>query len=298
MNSKLLKKAQKWATSWSVPLLCPIPIPGHASTSQWKTCVEGTTEAPGRNHPTVGQWLLHRYGGPRIVAADPMVGAAGLWIDGREFVERLYANECESKLTRVSAKNLASAGYVTWEKRVHGLASYQVSNDDARTWRPDRWSIDRKSIKNKKAAKKVFLPVDLIVTSPPFGKNHDAGNTGVNKDCVEDKNLHAAQAWGKDPRNIGNLKGWRLWEALLQIYGQMASYLKKGGTAVVILRNYIRDGKDVDDVGNHLVLMRMAGFKIVGVHPREVWATGHRAKYVHTMGMPYTDLEFTVVLTK
>lgn len=225
------------------------------------------------------------------MAADPMVGAGGLWIDGREFVKRLYANECEKKLVRVANDNLVHAGY--------DLSSYYggwTNNDDARTWQPSNLKVTPTA---KKADRVRFLPVDLVLTSPPFGRPHDAGNTGANVGCVDRKNLHASQSFGKDPRNVGRLKGWRLWEALLQIYSNMFSYLKKGGTALVILRNHIRQDSEVDDIGvGHLPLFRMAGFRIEGLHPREVWVTGHRAVHVYEHGAAYTDLEWVAVLTK
>jgi hypothetical protein len=270
-----LKVADGWVRRWQyrlggqkLELLEAIPHPGLAKPSHWKDCVPGTTKIAGRNHPDVGAWLARKYGDPKKSAADPMVSVGGLWLKTKGLIKRLHANDCEFPLVFLAQENLVL------RRQIDAL----FSGEDAVSWRPPG-------------------AVHLILTSPVFGQNHSSGATRQQKSIRKDKDIYAVQAFqAKAPGNLAHLAGPQYWATMLRIYAQMRSYLSRAGTAVVLLRNHVRSGKEVDDVGNHLALMSIAGFRILGLHPRKLEPTMYNRWHFEKSGRPYVGLEWAVCL--
>jgi hypothetical protein len=258
-----------WANLWGCDFLEPVPVPGLAHAATWSGTAPGTTRAPGKNHPLAGAWLVDQYCPSGGVCADPMFGIGGLWVKvSLKKVGALHGCEIESALCDLGRVNLKPLD-------IH-LTS--LSHSNAIKWRP----------KTK---------ADLILFSPPFLQNHSAGSTAHQQNIRERKSLHTMQEFGSHPENLGRKKKEEFWIGLASVYENISCYIKHNGHMVVILRNRILHGRETDEVGRHINLMRSAGFKIIGVHPRDlVRPTGYQAwKFAKDPSMPWIRYEWAVV---
>ncbi|MBI4863478.1 MAG: hypothetical protein HY815_24920 [Candidatus Riflebacteria bacterium] len=200
--------------------------------------MKGSMRAPGKNHPLVGAWLVTRWAQPGGVCADPMIGVGGLWLRTNGTVGRLYGCEIEPGLCALARDNLPAGVLV-------------LSQGDARSWKPPE-------------------PVNMVLFSPPFLQNHSAGATAHQQEIRERKRLHTMQEFGSDPANLGSTKSQGFWSGMGLIYKQARLYLAGGGHLAVVLRNRIRKRRETNEVGEHIRLIRGAGFDLVGVHPRDL----------------------------
>lgn len=242
--------------SWGIPLLDPIPVPGHANQKDWGNTTKGSLEAVGRNHPRAGAWLISRYARVGCVAGDPMIGVGGLWLAQRSRVGLLCGSEVEPELVTLAQENLAQACGEQQEQQALSLRENRIAVADAREWKPGVW-------------------LEFVLSSPPFRQNHTAGATENQQRIRRQKNLHSMQAFGKSPGNLTREKGAAFWEAMAQVYANTRSLMALGAHALFVLKNHVRNGQEVDEVGLHLEAMRRGGLEILGAHPRELWPTGY-----------------------
>lgn len=157
------------------------------------------------------------------------------------------------------------------------LVDSWVQRADARTWQP----INRQ---------------DLVMFSPPFLQNHSAGATAHQHEIRDRKGLHAMQAFGVSDGNLGSMRADEFWRAMLDVYCCVYEYTKISGHMVVILRNLIRQGLEVDIVGQHVSLMRNHGWSILGAHPRALRPTGYQQwKVARNASTPWIKTEWAVV---
>jgi hypothetical protein len=257
------------ANLWRSELLDPVPVPGLANAATWQGTVLGTTRAPGKNHPLVGAWLVERYCPPAGICADPMFGPGGLWVRAPEKQLRaVYGCEIEEPLCQLARKNLECCQFRTTS----------VSCSDACHWEPPSLA-------------------DLVLFSPPFLQNHSAGKTAHQQGIRERKSLHTMQEFGCHPGNLGRKSATEFWDAMTSVYTRVASYVRSSGHMVVVLRNRIRHGREMDEVGRHIHLMRDAGFVILGVHARDLQRpTGYQAwKFARDPNMAWIRYEWVVV---
>ena len=153
------------------------------------------------------------------------------------------------------------------------------SQGNARTWAPPCGSL-----------------VDLVLFSPPFLQNHSAGATEHQQEIREAKGLHTMQEFGVTVGNLGRLKAPDFWLGMADVYRQVLTYTKAAGRMVVILRNYIRRGQEVDEIGDHLALMREASWEIEGAHPRALRPTGYQQwKVARDPSTPWIRTEWAIV---
>lgn len=265
------RRVAEWAARWDCDLLDPVPVPGLATAATWRGAVSGTTRAPGKNHPIAAAWLVDRYCPPGGVCVDPMIGTGGLWLRAsRDRIGALYGCEVEESLYELGRGNVGGRGF-----RVSG-----VECSDARRWEPP-------------------APADLVLFSPPFLQNHSSGATAHQQRIRERKSLHTMQQFGTSPDNLGRRRKGEFWVAMSEVYARVADYLGPGGRAVVILRNRIRQGVELDEVGRHIGLMRGAGLVPAGVHPRDLERpTGYQAwKVARDPRTPWVRHEWAVVAT-
>lgn len=147
---------------------------------------------------------------------------------------------------------------------------------DARSWSPPR------------------SPVDFTMFSPPFLQNHSAGKTAYQVALRDRKGLHAMQQFGAAPGNLGSMKEAEFWPAMAAVYRQVRTYTS--GTMVVILRNRIKKGVEVDVVGRHVAEIRWAGWRVEGAHPRALRPTGYQQfKVARDPNTPWIRTEWAVV---
>lgn len=152
-----------------------------------------------------------------------------------------------------------------------------IRQHDARTWRP-------------------FLDADLVMFSPPFLQNHSAGAGEHQQEIRNRKGLHSMQEFGASEGNLGRMKPAEFWPAMLDVYRQVRTYTTNSGVMVVILRNMIRQGHEVQHVGEHVRMMRAAGWNPYGAHPRTLRPTGYtQFKVARDPSTPWIKTEWAIV---
>lgn len=146
---------------------------------------------------------------------------------------------------------------------------------DARTWTPRR-------------------PVGFAMFSPPFLQNHSSGATEHQKQIREKKSLHAMQEFGAAPGNLGRMKPTMFWDAMDAVYRQVFTYAPR---LVVIVRNYIRSGFEVNVVDRHAQGIARAGYMVEGAHRRDLLRpTGYQQwKVARDPSTPWVRYEYALV---
>lgn len=89
-------------------------------------------------------------------------------------------------------------------------------------------------------------------------------------------------------------------EAMLRVYREMYKVLKPGGLAIIVLKNFIRQWKVVDLIGDTVKLCEFCGFKLVKrirfVLPTEsFWRTNYRLQYEKKFKKPFPEKDFETV---
>jgi len=89
-------------------------------------------------------------------------------------------------------------------------------------------------------------------------------------------------------------------QAMLQVYMEMFKVLKPGGLAIVVLKNFIRNWKVVDLIGDTVKLCEHVGFKLVRrirfVLPQQsFWRVSYRPKYERKFKRAFPEEEFASV---
>lgn len=138
----------------------------------------------------------------------------------------------------------------------------------------------------------------LVMFSPPYLQNHSAGATEHQQQIRDSKGLHAMQEFGGSPGNLGRMKPHEFWGAMLEVYRNVRTYTSTFGHMVVIVRNRVSKGREVNEIGEHIALMRAAGWRIEGAHPRALRPTGYTQwKVAADPSTPWVRYEWAVVAT-
>jgi len=72
--------------------------------------------------------------------------------------------------------------------------------------------------------------------------------------------------YGKNKENLGNSSGDTFWEASLKILHGCYAFLKPGGHAIWVCKDYVKAGKRVPFSDHWLALCELVGFKLVCRH--------------------------------
>lgn len=103
--------------------------------------------------------------------------------------------------------------------------------------------------------------------------------------------------YGQSAQNIGNLKRQSYLEAMLQVYQQCFSVLKKGGLMILVVKPFIRDQKLVPLQEDTKQLCQQAGFSFVEEHHRflpsqSFWRVIYAQRFPNA---PKIDKEYVLV---
>jgi hypothetical protein len=142
-------------------------------------------------------------------------------------------------------------------------------------WRPDKPTID--------------VEPTLGITSPPFleGRSALRQDSGVAAEQqVGSAKEHRREMYGAEHGQLGamnegsfqdpdNQTGETFWSASRQILEQLFEVIQPGGHAVFVVKNFVRDGKEVDFTGQWAKLAEAVGFR---------WLHHHRALLVEVHG--------------
>jgi len=158
--------------------------------------------------------------------------------------------------------------------------------------------------------------IDCVLTSPPY----EAAVTG--KDGIDWSKGTRGKAEGNKPRdrskepafnhlsiggagfkygdgkdNIGNLKSDNYLQAMLQVYQQCHSVLRDGGLMILVVKNFLREQKEVDLRADTVKLCEQAGFSYVEEHHRilpsqSFWRVIYAQRFPNA---PKIDKEYVLV---
>jgi len=115
---------------------------------------------------------------------------------------------------------------------------------------------------------------DAIITSPPFSdpRNDDLDRSIRVSSGKLPKVGDATKEWHYSGNtNIGNLKNKDYWAAMKQVYSECHRVLKPGGTMVLIVKGFTRDGQYIDLPQQTAGLVETLGFKQFDRWERELW---------------------------
>jgi len=110
----------------------------------------------------------------------------------------------------------------------------------------------------------------------------------------------ATDGYGKRGGQIGNLKSDTYLQAMLQVYQQCYKVLKPQGLMILVVKNFIRNQREVDLKGDTIKLCQQAGFSFIEEHHRilpaqSFWRVIYRQKYPDA---PEIDREYILIFAK
>lgn len=111
-----------------------------------------------------------------------------------------------------------------------------------------------------------------------------AHNVDKLKEAVKIAQSKVPFRYSVDPSNIGNLRRETYLEAMLKVYREMFKVLKLDGTAVIVVKPFIRAKAVVDLPWQTWLLLQKAGFKLAQVYKLRLrqesfWRVIYRKKY-------------------
>lgn len=119
-----------------------------------------------------------------------------------------------------------------------------------------------------------------ILTSPPYadalsGTRHKVETYQGPKDGPGSAASRHALRQGyvpaeRNPAQIGNLAGARYAAAMAEVYGACVPLLRPGGRCIVVLKNVVRKGREVDLIGQAQGQLEALGLRYVRTHWRAV----------------------------
>ena len=126
--------------------------------------------------------------------------------------------------------------------------------------------------------------VDSIITSPPYTSGgHHADQTGTWGGQAQSLTQEQAN-YGQSDGQIGNLKETSYLEAMYQVYFQCFKVLKDGGLMILVVKNFLRQGKEIPLDADTISLCEKCGFTLIERHHRlltqlSFWRIIHAQKY-------------------
>ncbi len=141
--------------------------------------------------------------------------------------------------------------------------------------------------------------IDSIITSPPYeGSVTQGGDTDAHKAKYgyQGENI----GYTEDKSNIGNLKSQSYLEAMALVYRQCYKVLRDGGLCILVVKNFIRNQKEVDLKADTIKLCEQAGLSFIEEHHRilpsqSFWRTIYAQRYPLA---PVIDREFVLVFRR
>ena len=135
---------------------------------------------------------------------------------------------------------------------------------------------------NARNASLKHYEIDSIITSPPYEEG--IGHGGGKQDIVKEKNMSNAGEYSKDKNNVGNQKGKNYLTEMLIIYKECFKVLKNQGYMILVLKNFVRAGKQIRLDLDTIKLVEAAGFKYIKRHYRKIknpsfWITNAIIKF-------------------
>jgi tRNA G10 N-methylase Trm11 len=217
--------------------------------------------------PAIAREMIERYSRPGETVMDPMCGIGTVLVEAIRTGRQALGVDCEAEWVHVARANLAHA------RKAHPGSAGQVLCADAR------------ELGSKLAGRAVSFPVDLVVTSPPYGPAvHGLPATARE---TGGKIVRRANRYATGKPHPGQLARGssqkRLREGLAAIFGGCFSTLRPGGRMVITARPYTDRGELVDFPGIVISAAEDAGFRYSDRHAALLarWDEDEQILYPH-----------------
>jgi DNA modification methylase len=112
---------------------------------------------------------------------------------------------------------------------------------------------------------------DTIITSPPYGHESVVNKGRPGESVVASEKFGYLEYYSDAKLNIGNMKNSAYWEAMAEVYSECYRVLRPGGTLVLILKGFTRDGEYVDLPQQTSDMVEPIGFREFDRWERELW---------------------------
>lgn len=208
------------------------------------------TAHPAKMWPHIAAAMIERYSSPGETVFDPMCGIGTVLVEAIRLGRHAIGVDCEAEWVHVARTNLAHA------QRAHPGTSGEV------------FCADAKKLDPKFAGRTAALPVDLVVTSPPYGPAvhglpATARETGGK--IVRRANRYATGKPHPAQLSRGSSQK-RMRSGLVAVFDGCHAALRKGGHLVVTARPYTSNGALVDFPGTVIAAAEEAGFAYIDRH--------------------------------
>lgn len=228
--------------SYGIPVsVCPIA--GPATTSEWSNFDRSTMTYSGRNRPSLGRWIIESFAKADDIGFDCMAGCGSLWMKSLStHFKKVYFSDWSFQSFNILNLNL---------ERFVRCGEVESFVMDISKSRLDQFEGD--------------LP-GFIMFSPPFRQNKSAGKGDRQREIVESKHMSIVESF----------KGGQLtdkagfFETMRMAYQNIYFSTTDDARMYIILRNYIRKNKEVDEIGEHLNALKIADWKVKQMFVRDL----------------------------
>ena len=208
------------------------------------------TAHPAKMWPHIARAMIEHYSSPGETVFDPMCGIGTVLVEAIRSGRDALGVDCEAEWVRVARANIRSA------RREHPGALGEVRCGDA-TKQAD-----------KLQGRTVRFPVDLVVTSPPYGPvTHGLPATAR---VTGGKIVRRADRYASGKPHPGQLargsSQGRMREGLTAIFNGCHAALRPGGHMTITARSYTDKGTLVDFPAIVIAAAEAAGFAYTDRH--------------------------------
>jgi len=145
--------------------------------------------------------------------------------------------------------------------------------------------------------------IDAVITSPPyqaFGASREGEKIRTGKSKIHKEKSLPTTYTKEQTDNLGNLQGDIYLSAIKLVYEQCYKVLKPGGLMILVVKNFIRNKKEIDLKADTRGLCEQAGFEFIEEHYRlltsqSFWRTIYARKYPDA---PKIDKEYILVFKR
>jgi tRNA G10 N-methylase Trm11 len=211
--------------------------------------------------------MIERYSRPGETVMDPMCGIGTVLVEAIRSGRNALGVDCEAEWVRVARAN------VTRARKAHSGTGGEVLCGDAR------------DMAGKLAGRTVGFPVDLVVTSPPYGPAvHGLPATARE---TGGKIVRRANRYATGKPHPGQLARGssqkRLRDGLAAIFAGCFASLRPGGRMVITARPYTDKGVLVDFPAIVVAAAEDAGFRYTDRHAALLarWDEDEQILYPH-----------------
>jgi modification methylase len=229
--------------------------------------VEAVRAHPAKMWPDIARAMIERYSWPGETVMDPMCGIGTVLVEAIRARRHALGVDCEAEWVRVARANVAHA------REAHPGAAGQVFCADAR------------GLAGKLAGRTVGFPVDLVVTSPPYGPAvHGLPATARE---TGGKIIRRANRYATGKPHPGQLARGssqkRLRSGLAAIFAGSFASLRRGGRMVITARPYTDKGVMVDFPAIVIAAAEDVGFRYADRHAALLarWDEDEQVLYPH-----------------